>query len=101
MWGEGVETINGVTASSRNPKTSQNVTVKRWEDLDMSYMLSYLNNYDGINISFTAKYVSSEDIKAEGNIPAAAVRKADRTELFKGDDSKQYPLEVSCIFQEG
>jgi hypothetical protein len=101
MWGEGVETINGVTVSSRNPKTSQNVTVKRLEDIDMSNMLSYLNNYDGINISFTAKYVSSEDIKAEGNIPAAAVRKADRTELFKGDDSKQYPLEVSCIFQEG
>jgi hypothetical protein len=101
MWGEGVETINGFTASSRNPKTSQNITVNRLEDIDMAYLLSYLNNLDGINVSFTAKYVSSEDIKTEGNIPAAAVRKADGTELFKGDDLKNFPLEVSCIFQEG
>ena len=101
MWGEGVETITGVTVGSRNPKSSQNLTIKRLEDLDMSYMLSYVNKFDGLNIGFTAKYVSAKDIKAEGDIPAAPVRKADRTELFKGDDLKQYPLEVSCIFQEG
>jgi len=28
LWGEGVETISGVTVSSRNPKTSQNLTRK-------------------------------------------------------------------------
>jgi hypothetical protein len=101
MWGEGVETVNGVTVGSRNPKSSQNLIIKRLEDLDMSYLLSYVNKFDGLNIGFTAKYVSAKDIKAEGDIPAAPVRKADRTELFKGDDLKQYPLEVSCIFQEG
>jgi len=101
MWGECVETVNGVTVGSRNPKSSQNLIIKRLEDLDMSYLLSYVNKFDGLNIGFTAKYVSAKDIKAEGDIPAAPVRKADRTELFKGDDLKQYPLEVSCIFQEG
>ncbi len=37
MWGEGVETMKGVTMSSRNPKTSHNLTITRWEDLDMGY----------------------------------------------------------------
>jgi hypothetical protein len=97
MWGEGVETINGVKVSSRNPKTSQNMTVKRWEDLDMSYMVSY----NGMNISFKAKYVTSKDIEADGPIPAASVQKADHSELFKGDDLNNLPLEISCLFQEG
>jgi hypothetical protein len=101
MWGEGVETIDGVTVYSRNPKSSQSLIIKRLEDLDMSYMLSYLNKFDGVNISFTAKYVTAKDIDADGSIPAAPVRKADRTELFKGDDLKNYPLEISCLFQEG
>src|SRR6266853_94413 len=79
MWGEGVETIKGVTMSSRNPKTSQNLTIKRWEDLDMNYMFSYA----GMNISFTAKYVTAKDIEAGGHIPAAGVQKADHSELFR------------------
>jgi hypothetical protein len=101
MWGDGVETIDGITVNSRNPKSSQSLVIKRLEDLDMSYMLSYVNTFDGINIAFTAKYVSAKDIEAEGDIHAAPVRKADRTELFKGDDLKHFPVEVSCIFQEG
>jgi hypothetical protein len=101
MWGEGLETIDGITVSSRNPKSSQSLVIKRLEDLDMSYMLSYLNKFDGINISFTAKYVAAKDIDADGSIPTAPVQKADRSILFKGDDLKNYPLEVSCLFQEG
>ena len=100
MWGEGAEMIDGVTVSSRNPKSSQSLIIKRLEDLDMSYMLSYLNKFDGINISFTAKYVAAKDIDVDGPIPAAPVRKADRTALFKGDGLKNYPLEISCLFQE-
>jgi len=96
MWGEGVETINGVKFDSPRPTVSQDLTIRHWEDLDMSYMFSY----PGMNISFEAKYVAAKDIDADGPIPAAPVRKADRTELFKGDDLKQYPLEISCIFQE-
>jgi hypothetical protein len=101
MWGKGVETVNGVTVGSWNPSAQQNITIKRLEDLDMSYMLSYLNKYDGINISFTAKYVTSKDIDADGPIPTAPVLKADRSELFKDDDSTNYPLKISCVFQEG
>jgi hypothetical protein len=97
MWGEGFETIKGVTMGSRNPRTSQNVTIKRWEDLDMSYMFSY----DGMNISFKAKYVTAKDIEAEGTIPAAPVQNADHSELFKGDGLSNLPLEISCLFQEG
>lgn len=109
MWGEGVETLKGVRMNSRNPKTSQSVTIKRWEDLDMSYMQSYSiggfgssgsNPFGGMNISFTAKYVSAKDIEADGYIPAAPVQKADHTVLFKGDDSSNLPLEINCLFQE-
>jgi len=101
MWGMGFETINGVAVNSENPNVTQRLTIKRLEDLDMTYMQSYVNKYDGINISFTAKYVTAKDIDADGPIPAVPVRKADRTELFKGDDLRQCPLKVSCIFQEG
>ena len=97
MWGEGYETINGVKTDSPRPKVSQNLTLKRWEDLDMSYMFSYA----GMNISFTAKYVTAKDIEADGHIPAAPVQKADHSELFKGDDLSNLQLEIRCLFQEG
>jgi hypothetical protein len=105
LWGEGVETIRGVTVSSWNPKTSQTLTIKTWEDLDMSYMLSYggaLSPSGGnMNISFTVKYVTAKDIDADGPIPSAPVQKADHSQLFKGDDLSNLPLEISCLFQEG
>lgn len=103
MWGEGIETINGVTVSSRNPKTSQNLVIRQWEDLDMSYMLTYGGNFSpsGMNISFRARYVTAKDMPTDGPVPAAPVRKADRSELFKGDDLSNLPLEILCDFQEG
>lgn len=101
MWGSGVETIKGVKVSSRNPSTSQYVTVKNWEDIDMTYLLSYVQHYDGINVSFTAKYVSEKDAKTLDSTPTAPVRKADHSELFKGDDQSELPLEIVCSFQEG
>jgi hypothetical protein len=97
MWAEGFETIKGVKMDSARPTVSQILTIKRWEDLDMSYMVSYA----GMNISFTAKYVTAKDIEADGHIPAARVQKADRSELFRGDDLSNLPLEISCFFQEG
>lgn len=96
IWSQGVETIKGVRQNSPRPATSQNMTIKRWEDLEMSYMLSY----PGLNISFTAKYVAAGDIEADVTIPAAPVRKADRAVLFEGDDLSLFPLEISCLFQE-
>jgi hypothetical protein len=30
----------------------------------------------------------------------ASADETNRTEFFKGDDLKQYPLEISCLFQE-
>ena len=102
MWGEGVETINRVTVSSRNPKTSQNLVIREWEDLDMSYLLTYVgkSSPSGMNISFRARYVTAKDIEADGPILAAPVRKADRSDLFKGDDLSTLPLEIRCGFQE-
>src|SRR5439155_21003765 len=90
MWGEGSETIKGVKRASRDPKISQDLGLKRWEDLDMRYMLSY----DDMSISFRAKYVTVKDIEAYGRIPAAPVEKADHSELFKGDDLSRLPLEI-------
>ncbi len=103
MWGEGVETINGVTVSSHSPKTSQNLIIRRWEDLDMSYMLTYGGNLSpsSMNISFRARYVTAKDIEADGPVPAAPVQKPDRSKLFKGDDLSKFPLEIRCGFQEG
>ncbi len=58
-------------------------------------------SYDGMSISFKAKYVSAKDIEAEGPIPAAPVQKADHSDLFEGDDLSKLPLEIRCLFQEG
>jgi hypothetical protein len=105
MWGEGIETIKGITMNSRNPKTSQNLTIKRWEDLDMSYMLSYGGGFNppggSMKISFSAKYVTAKDVETDGPILAAPVQKADHSELFKGDDLSKLPIEIRCLFQEG
>ena len=66
----------------------------------MSYQQSYVNKYDGVNVQFSAKYVSAKDIDADGHIPTAPVRKVDRTLLFKADGSKDNPIQLNCIFQE-
>jgi len=96
MWAKGFETIKGVKKDSARPTVSQYSIIKRWEDLDMSYMLSY----PGMNIEFKAKYVMAKDIEAEGHIPAAAVQKADGSALFRGDDLSNLPVEIGCLFQE-
>lgn len=105
MWGRGVETLNGVAVGSGNPTTSQNLVIRQWEDLDMSYMLTYGGGFgpsaENMNIEFKAKYVTTKDVEADGPIPAAPVRKADGSELFKGDDLSHLPIEFSCLFQEG
>jgi hypothetical protein len=96
MWGEGVEMVKGVPISSRTARASQNLTIKKWEDLEMNYMLSYDN---GLNVSFKAKHVTPEDIKGLGPIPTVPIKMADRTILFEGDDLKNSPVEISCGFQ--
>jgi hypothetical protein len=101
MWGQGYEKIKGVTLASGNPGVTQSMTFKRLEDLDMSYQQSYVNQYDGVNVQFSAKYVPAKDIEADGPIPTAPVRKADRTILFKGDDMGNKPIQLQCLFQEG
>jgi hypothetical protein len=99
MWGEGTEKIKGVMVSSGNPGVTQSLTIKQLEDLDMSYQQSYVNAYDGVNVQFSAKYVPTKDIEAEGPIFTAPVRKTDRTMLFKGDNSENDPIQFFCVFQ--
>jgi len=101
MWGKGFETVKGVKVNSWNPSASQYLTIKKWEDLDMAYMLSYVNKYDGLNVSFKVKYMTAKDIQTGGPIPAAPVKKADRSDLFKGDDISNSSLQMSCGFLEG
>ena len=101
MWGNGVETIDGIQISSRSATSTQCQTIKRWEDLDMSCQLSYVQHYDGINVSFTARYVAAKDIDAEAPILAAPVKRADHTVLFPGDDQTDSPMDFSGLFQEG
>src|SRR5262249_44805856 len=52
-------------ASLRNPSTTQSVTIKNLEDLDMSYQDSYVNMPKGVNVSFSAKYMSAEEMQHE------------------------------------
>ena len=101
MWGEGVETIDGMKLYSRNPKSSQYTKIKQWEDLDMTYMLSYVGKVRGMNIIFKARYVAAKDIDSEGVIPALPVKRSDQSELFKGDDVGKFPLQLRSGFQEG
>ena len=100
MWSSGFETIKEIQISSDNPSVSQYVTVKKLEDIDMSYMRSYVNIPDGLNISFGAKYMSAVDVQAEGYIPTASVKKTDHSNLFKGDVLTNCPITFSCAFQE-
>ena len=104
MWGKGVETVKGHRLDSSNPSVSQYVKIRDWEDLDMSYSFSYVNLYDGINVSLRARYVSATEVEFLKSIPLARVGKATRSQprpvLFKGDDQSELPLKMSCIFQE-
>lgn len=100
MWGYGYEKIKEVVVQSRDPSVTQSLTINRLEDLDMSYQQSYVNEYEGVNVEFGAKYVSAKDIKAGGSIPTAPVRKADQTILYKGDDLRDNPIQLHCSFQE-
>lgn len=100
MWGAGFEIIKGVHLNSENPSVTECVTIKKLEDLDMSYNLSYVNMYDSVGISFGAKYMSDKEIQAAGFIPTAPVKKADHSDLFKGDISTNYPIMFQCAFQE-
>lgn len=99
MWGKGFETVNGLKLNSWNPCVSQYLTIERWEDLDMKYSLSYNNQYDGLGISFQAKYVAAEDLKAEGPVPTAPVKRADQSVLFQGDDPSHFQLKINCAFK--
>lgn len=100
MWGDGFETVNGLKVGSGN-QTSQYVTIKSLDDLDMSYLISYINRYDGVNVAFSAKVVPSEKVNASPPIPTVPVRKADKSIFLKGDDQSKLPVKLDCLFQEG
>lgn len=85
---------------SMNPTATQSVTIKNLEDLDMSYLASYVNMTNGVNESFDVKYMSADAIQHEGPIPTASVTRADRSELFKADRLTNCPEVLSGLFQE-
>jgi hypothetical protein len=100
MWAGGAETVNNVQLYSGNPSVSQDLTIKAWEDLDMSYMLSFQNKPVGLNISFTAKYATADSLKSSETVPTPFVQRADGSVLFKGDNMAELPMEIRCAFQE-
>ena len=103
LWGEGIETIHGIKIHAMNP-CQQRVTFKQLEDLDMQYWLTYLNRDMtngtpcGMNVSFSAKYVSAKLIGNGTTTPSISVKKLNESELFKGDDLSKYPLELRAGF---
>lgn len=100
MWGKGEEMVNGVKINFGNPGVSQCVTVKRWEDIDMDYMISYIRDGEGVNVAFSAKFVAANDAGLLDSTPVARVLKADRSTLFEGADTTGLPLVIGCLFQE-
>lgn len=101
MWGRGLEVFNKSKQSSWNPTVTQSVTVKAIEDIDMAYMISYLSDNEGVNVTFRAHFVKGEDIGLEGEVPTATVLDFDQSLLQSGDDLTQSPVVISCGFQEG
>lgn len=99
MWSHGSEAVDGINLNSSNPACTQSMVIPRLEDMDMSYQLSFVNKYDGLNVGFSAKYVTDQDINAGGPIPDAPVRKVGEPADLNLDPSSQIPL-VSCCFQE-
>ena len=87
-------------ANPRNPSTTQSVTIKNLEDLEMSYQDSYVNIPNGVNVSFSAKYMSAEEMEKHGPMPIPQVKKADRSVLFHGDSLTNCPIVLSGVFQE-
>jgi len=87
-------------SNAGNPSVTQDVAFKGLEDLDMFYQDSYVNIGKGVNVSFSAKYMSAEEIQHAGTIPMFPVKKADRSELFAGDSSTNCPIVMSGGFQE-
>jgi hypothetical protein len=99
MWGKGTEAIAGVKLNSANCNVSQNVTIRNWEDLDMNYMLSFFSKDKGLNVSFTAKYLTAQEMKTAGPIPTAPVETADHSIIFKSENPAQSPIQIECGFQ--
>jgi hypothetical protein len=99
MWSQGVESVDGVKLNSSNRACTQSMVINRLEDMDMSYQLSFVNMYDGLNVQFSAKYETARDIDAGGPIPDAPIRKAGEPAKVITDVSKDFPV-LSCSFQE-
>lgn len=84
-----------------NPAATQSVTIRNLEDLDMSYQASYEHMpTGGVNVQFSAKYMSADEMRHQGPIPTASVTRADRSELFKGDSLTNCPAVLRGLFQE-
>jgi hypothetical protein len=94
-----VEQLDGAKLNSSNPACTQSMVINRLEDMDMSYQLSFVNMYDGLNVQFSAKYETARDIDAGGAIPDAPIRKAGEPAKVITDVSKDFPV-LSCSFQE-
>ncbi len=101
MWANGFEEIDGIQIDSRNPGVTQSMRIKKLQDLDMNYRVSYVHNYDGVNISFDAQFMSNKEVETKGNVPTLPVKKADRSFLFNGDVPTNCPVRIGCLFQEG
>ena len=97
MWANGVEKVDDRPLNSRNPSVTQEATFKTLEELDLSYDLSYVNDYDSLGVSFSVKYVPAKDLA--GSIPTLTVLRADRSCLFQGEATNA-PIQLNGSFQE-
>jgi hypothetical protein len=53
-----------------------------------------------VNVSFSAKYISAEEMRKKDPTPTFPVEKADRSILFEGDSLTNCPIVLSGSFQE-
>jgi hypothetical protein len=100
MWGHGEENLSGTNVFFGYPGCSQDVVLKNLEDLDMSYMISYVKGYAGVNVSFTARYVKARDLPPTEHIPIPLVKRQDGSVIFPATESTNFVVQVRCLFQD-
>jgi hypothetical protein len=98
FWAEGSEKVDDNLVSAHNAVATTYVRAPSWQTLDTTEQLSFVNNYDGINISARFDYVDETDASLKDAL-LAPVRAADYTNLVAGDSQDGMDLKVSCLFQ--
>ena len=98
LWTEGSETVDDKSISAHNAVATTTINFPSWQTLDSNESLSFVNNYDGVNVGVGMKYVPSGDPSLTDAL-VAPVTTADGSILSTGDSQTNKTLTANCSFQ--